>query len=92
MCEQSEELRCQLGRLEAKLHEQNFHLAQTTQDLNDQKSTSTQIRILAEESERALDDQQRQLQFKNDELHEAEKNIYKLEQKLCKINRPFCVI
>ena len=90
MCEQMDLLQSQLEQLESKLHEQNYHLAQTAQDLNDQKSTSTQIRMLAEESERALDDQQRQLQLKCDELNDLEQKNYKLEQKLCNFNFFFC--
>jgi len=57
-------------------------LAQTNQDLNDQKLTATQIRLLAEESERALDEQRRQISIKNDELHTLEQANYRLEQKL----------
>ncbi len=57
-------------------------MAQTSQDLNDQKSTATQIRMLAEESERALDEQRRQLSLKNDEINTLEQNSYRLEQKL----------
>ena len=71
--------------LESKFHQQNYHLAQTSQDLNEQKSTSTQIRMLAEESERALDEQRRQLSLKNDELNSLEQNNFRLEQKLSKI-------
>jgi chromosome segregation ATPase len=72
----------QLDEIESKFHEQNYHLAQTNQDLNDQKLTATQIRLLAEESERALDEQRRQISIKNDELHTLEQANYRLEQKL----------
>ena len=77
-------LHSQLDEIESKFHEQNYHLAQTNQDLNDQKSTATQIRLLAEESERALDEQRRQISIKNDELHTLEQANYRLEQKLSK--------
>ena len=71
-----------MDEIESKFHEQNYHLAQTNQDLNDQKLTATQIRLLAEESERALDEQRRQISIKNDELHTLEQANYRLEQKL----------
>ena len=38
--------------------------------------------MLAEESERALDEQRRQLAIKNDELHTLEQTNFRLEQKL----------
>ncbi len=82
LCQQIDLLQSKLEQLESKLHAQNYHLAQTTQDLNEQKSTSTQIRLLAEDSERALDEQRRQLAIKNDELHSLEQIKFKLEQKL----------
>ncbi len=82
LCQQIDLLQNQLEQLESKLHAQNYHLVQTTQDLNEQKSTSTQIRLLAEDSERALEEQRRQLTIKNDELHQLEQSKFKLEQKL----------
>ena len=82
LCQQVDLLHNQLDEIESKFHEQNYHLAQTNQDLNDQKLTATQIRLLAEESERALDEQRRQISIKNDELHTLEQANYRLEQKL----------
>ena len=41
-----------------------------------------EIRLLAEESEKALDEQRRQLAIKNDELHTLEQVNYIFEQKL----------
>ena len=82
LCQQVDLLQRQLDEIESKFHEQNYHLAQTNQDLNDHKSTATQIRLLAEESERALDEQRRQLAIKNDELHTLEQANYRFEQKL----------
>ncbi len=64
------------------MHSQNYHLVQTTQDLNEQKSTATQIRLMAEDSERALEEQRRQMAMKNEELHALEQQKFKLEQKL----------
>ena len=41
-----------------------------------------EIRLLAEESEKALDEQRRQLAIKNDELHTLEQVNYIFGQKL----------
>lgn len=41
-----------------------------------------EICLLAEESEKALDEQRRQLAIKNDELHTLEQVNYIFEQKL----------
>lgn len=82
LCQQIDLLQSQLEQLETKVHAQNYHLAQTAQDLNDQKSTSTQIRMLAEESERALEEQRRQVAIKSEELHNLEQAKFRVEQKL----------
>lgn len=86
LCQQIDLLQNQLEQLESKVQAQNYQLAQTNQDLNEQKSTSTQIRILAEDSERALDELKRQLAIKNDELHNIEQANFRLEAKLSKLN------
>lgn len=82
LCKQIDLLQNQLEQLENKIQTQTYHLVQTEQDLNDQKSTSTQIRYLAEESERALEEQRRQLAIKSDELHQLEQCKFRLEQKI----------
>ena len=82
LCHQIDLLQNQLDQLDSKLQAQNYHLVQTTQDLNDQKSTSTQIRLLAEDSERALDELRRQLGIKHEELHNFEQANFRLEKKL----------
>lgn len=70
------------NRAEDEIRQLNHQLSQVSQELNGQRSTATQIRLLAEESERALDDQQRQLSFKSQELSDLEQANYKLEQRL----------
>ena len=82
LCHQIDLLQSQLGQLDAKVQAQNYHLAQTTQDLNEQKSTSTQIRLMAEDSERALDELRRQLGLKHEEVHNFEQATFRLEKKL----------
>jgi hypothetical protein len=57
-------------------------LAQINQDFHEQKSAATQIRLIAEESERALEEQRRQISNKNEELHNSQQINLKLEQKL----------
>ncbi|CAF0708300.1 unnamed protein product [Brachionus calyciflorus] len=82
LCKQIDLLQNQLNQLENRIQTQTYHLAQTEQDLNEQKSASTQIRYLAEEGERALEEQRRQLAIKTDELHQYEQIKYRLEQKI----------
>ena len=64
-------------------HDGRFHRYQFyfLPHLNDQKLTATQIRLLAEESERALDEQRRQISIKNDESF----NLYVTQFKYLKI-------
>ncbi len=57
-------------------------MAQINQDFHEQKSAATQIRLIAEESERALEEQRRQISNKNEELHNSQQINLKLEQKL----------
>jgi centrosomal protein CEP135 len=75
-------LQAQIEQLESKANAQSYQLAQANQELNDQKSASTQVKILAEDSERALEEQRRQLNFKNDELNKLEQSKLRLEQKI----------
>jgi centrosomal protein CEP135 len=82
LAQQVSMLRDQLNQMDGKLQEQNYQLVQTEQDLNDHKSASTQIRMMAEDSERALDEHRRQLCKKNDEIQSLEQANYRLEQKL----------
>ena len=87
LCQQIDILQNQFEEIESKFHSQNYELAQTAQDLNDQKSTTTQIRLLAEESERAMDELRRQLAMKNEELRSLDQTNHRLEQKLGKTFR-----
>lgn len=82
LCKQIDLLQNQLEQLENKIQTQNYHMAQAEQDLHEQKSASSQIRYLAEESERALEEQRRQLAIKTDELNQYEQIKFRLEQKI----------
>ena len=85
LCQQISMLQSQLDEYESKMHSQNYQLAQTSQDLSEQKSAAAQIRMLAEESDRALEEQRRQYVMKCDELHKAEQDKFRCEQKISKI-------
>ncbi|RNA09164.1 hypothetical protein BpHYR1_001033 [Brachionus plicatilis] len=82
LCKQIDLLQNQLEQLENKIQTQNYHMTQTEQDLYEQKSASSQMRYLAEESERALEEQRRQLAIKTDELSQYEQIKFRLEQKI----------
>lgn len=82
LCKQIDLLQNQLEQLENKIQTQNYHMVQAEQDLHEQKSTSSQMRYLAEESERALEEQRRQLAIKTDELNQYEQIKFRLEQKI----------
>ena len=84
ICQQINSLQNQLEDIESKYHAQNYQLAQVSQELNEQKSAANQLRILAEESDRALEEQRRQFVLKCEELHKAVQDNYRLEQKLSK--------
>jgi centrosomal protein CEP135 len=79
-------LRTQLEQQESKANAQSYQLAQANQDLNDQKSANAQIKLLAEDSERALEEQRRQLNLKNDDLNKLEQSKLRLEQKMSNAN------
>jgi len=68
--------------LETKIDEQSFTIAQLTQELNDQKTTSAQLRFLSEEAERLVQENQRQLNLKKDEIRLQEEKANRLEKKL----------
>ena len=74
----------QIKELENRLDEQAFTIAQLTQELNDQKSTSAQLRFLSEEAERLVQENQRQLNLKKEEVRAQEDKALRLEKKLCK--------
>lgn len=78
-------LRNELDETDAKLKAQSYQMMQTIQDLNDQKSASSQIRLLAEESRNAVDEHRMQIKIKNDEIQKLEQHKFHLEQKLSKI-------
>jgi chromosome segregation ATPase len=75
-------LKNQIDEIENKYRAQSYQLAQLNQDFHEQKSAATQIRLIAEESERALEEQRRQISNKNEELHNSQQINLKLEQKL----------
>ncbi|CAF1055145.1 unnamed protein product, partial [Didymodactylos carnosus] len=70
--QQSRVLHEQIDQLENKLREQSFNISQLNQELSDQKSTSTQLRFLSEEAERLVQEHQRQLSLKKEEIRSAE--------------------
>ena len=77
----------QIKDLENKLDEQSFTISQLTQELNDQKTTSSQLRFLSEEAERLVQENQRQLNLKKEELRAQEEKTIRLEKKLCTFKR-----
>jgi predicted nucleic acid-binding Zn-ribbon protein len=77
-------LKDELDEIETKMKSQSYQLVQAVQDLNDQKSASAQIRLLAEESRNALDEHRMQLKLKNDEIQRLDQHKFHLEQKLRK--------
>lgn len=74
----------QIKQLENQIREQTFTIGQLNQELNDQKSTSTKLRYLSEEAEGLVQENQRQLAFKQDEVRSQEEKILRLEKKICK--------
>jgi len=66
------------------LDEQSFTISQLNQELNDQKTTSSQLRYLSEEAERLVQENQIQLNLKNDEVRTQEEKIIRLEKKICR--------
>ena len=77
-------LKGELDEMDCKFKSQNYQLVQAAQDLNDQKSAASQIRMLAEESRNALDEHRMQLKIKNDEIQKLDQQKFHLEQKLRK--------
>jgi len=72
----------QIKQLENQIREQTFTIGQLKQELNDQKSTSTKLRYLSEEAEGLVEENQRQLAFKQDEVRSQEEKILRLEKKI----------
>lgn len=54
---------------------------QTNQELSEQKSSTSTIRVLLEESERAIEEQKIDIKMKNEELQKLEQMKFVLEQK-----------
>ncbi|CAF4280240.1 unnamed protein product, partial [Adineta steineri] len=75
-------LREQIKDYESKVDEQLFTISQLNQELNDQKTTSSQLRFLSEEAERLVQENQRQLNLKKEELRVQEEKTHRLEKKL----------
>ena len=90
--EQKHLLHEQIKRLEEQIHEQSFTIAQFNQELNDQKSTSAKLRYLSEEAEDLVQENQRQLNFKQDELRSQEEKILRLEKKICRSDGAMIVV
>ncbi|CAF1050976.1 unnamed protein product [Didymodactylos carnosus] len=80
--QQNRVLHEQIDQLENKLREQSFAISQINQELGDQKSTSTQLRFLSEEAERLVQEHQRQLSLKKEEIRSADEKALRLEKKL----------
>ncbi|UJR10612.1 hypothetical protein I4U23_014809 [Adineta vaga] len=80
--QQNHLLREQIKDYEIKLDEQSFTISQLNQELNDQKTTSSQLRFLSEEAERLVQENQRQLSLKKEELRAQEDKTFRLEKKL----------
>jgi septal ring factor EnvC (AmiA/AmiB activator) len=83
LLQQSHLLREQIKDFENKFDEQSFTISQLNQELNDQKTTSSQLRYLSEEAERLVQENQRQLNLKKEELRAQEDKTLRLEKKLC---------
>ncbi len=81
--QQNHLLHQQIKDLENKLDEQSFTISQLNQELNDQKDASAQLRYLSEEAERLVQENQRQLHLKKDEIRTQEEKIIRLEKKIC---------
>ncbi|CAF0946900.1 unnamed protein product [Adineta ricciae] len=82
LLQQNHLLREQIKDFESKLDEQLFTTSQLNQELNDQKTTSSQLRFLSEEAERLVQENQRQLNLKKEELRVQEEKTLRLEKKL----------
>ncbi|CAF1616417.1 unnamed protein product, partial [Adineta ricciae] len=82
LIQQNHLLREQIKDFESKLDEQSFTISQLNQELNDQKTTSSQLRFLSEEAERLVQENQRQLNLKKEELRVQEEKTLRLEKKL----------
>ena len=72
-----------MKQLENRLHEQSFTISQLNQELNEQRGASAKLRYLSEEAEQLLEENQRQLNLKKDELRDQEEKIIRLETKIC---------
>ncbi|CAF4383321.1 unnamed protein product, partial [Rotaria sp. Silwood2] len=80
--QQNHLLREEMKNFESKLDEQSFTISQLNQELNDQKTTSSQLRYLSEEAERLVQENQRQLNLKKEELRAQEDKALRFEKKL----------
>ncbi|CAF2382398.1 unnamed protein product [Rotaria sp. Silwood2] len=80
--QQNHALHQQIKDLENKLDEQSFTISQLNQELNDQKTASAQLRYLSEEAERLVQENQRQLSLKKEEIHTQEDKVIRLEKKI----------
>lgn len=76
-----------MQNFDSKFDEQAFTISQLNQELNDQKTTSAQLRYLSEEAERLVQENQRQLNLKKEELRAQEDKSLRLEKKLCMFTR-----
>jgi chromosome segregation ATPase len=83
LLQQNHLLREQIKAFETKFDEQSFTISQLSQEVNEQKNASAQLRYLSEEAERLLQENQRQLNLKKDEVRTQEEKILRLEKKIC---------
>jgi uncharacterized phage infection (PIP) family protein YhgE len=74
----------QIKAMEQQLREQALTIADFNQELNDQKNASAKLRYLSQEAENLVEENQRQLNAKQEELHDQDEKIRRLERKLCK--------
>ncbi|XP_064637968.1 testis-specific gene 10 protein-like isoform X2 [Lineus longissimus] len=73
--------------LEDQLKNQSMSLAETREESSQNKATATQMRLLTDQAERSLDEQQRRLARKESELRTANEKYKILEDRMSDMSR-----
>ncbi|XP_070554439.1 centrosomal protein of 135 kDa-like isoform X2 [Ptychodera flava] len=78
-------LRELIATLEDQVKSQQLKISESQDDSAQQRATATQMRLLAEQAERSLEDHQRRLTKKTGELQAAEDLASRLEERLSEV-------
>ncbi|XP_077983787.1 centrosomal protein of 135 kDa-like [Glandiceps talaboti] len=79
-------LREMIVTLEDQVKIQQLRISEANEDAAQQKATATQMRLLAEQAERSLEDHQRRLTKKSGDLQASQELSSRLEEKLAEVS------